>query len=93
MAKYSVTTTLATTPTGSVLVANGAHSTNVQVDALAYAALLQSLAGNYVARPTSGTASSTTFLRGDGTWATPAGGSGSGITYDTDGMPIFQVPA
>jgi hypothetical protein len=28
----------------------------------------------------SGTPSSTTYLRGDGTWSTPAGGSGSGIT-------------
>lgn len=27
-----------------------------------------------------GTPSSTTYLRGDGTWSTPAGGSGSGIT-------------
>jgi hypothetical protein len=47
MAKYSVTTTLAAVPTGNVLLANGARTLNVQVDAVAYAALQQSLAGNY----------------------------------------------
>jgi hypothetical protein len=33
-----------------------------------------------------GTPSSTTFLRGDGTWATPAGGGGGGTTLDGTGF-------
>lgn len=31
----------------------------------------------------SGTANTTTFLRGDNTWATPAGGGGGGLTWST----------
>jgi hypothetical protein len=52
MAKYSVTTTLATTPTGNTLVANGSHSTQYQVDAAALVALQQQLDSKYVSRPT-----------------------------------------
>ena len=36
------------------------------------------------ARLGSGTASNSTFLRGDNTWATPSGGGGSGWTPDSD---------
>jgi len=52
---------------------------------------------------TSGTASATTYLRGDGTWSTPAGGSGlpasvvadatKVLTVDGSGAPIWQAPA
>jgi len=51
---------------------------------------------------TSGTASATTYLRGDGSWVTPAGGSGlpasvvadatKVLTVDGTGAPIWQAP-
>jgi hypothetical protein len=40
----------------------------------------------------SGTASSTTYLRGDNTWATPAGGGGSG-SYDITITSLAQLAA
>jgi hypothetical protein len=39
-----------TTPTGSVLVANGSHTTQYQVDSAAYAALQQQLSSNYASK-------------------------------------------
>jgi hypothetical protein len=55
---------------------------------------------------TSGTASSTTFLRGDGTWATPTGGTGTTLptpampadkdkvlTVDAAGAAVWKAPA
>lgn len=51
---------------------------------------------------TSGTASATTYLRGDGTWSTPAGGNGlpasvvadatKVLTVDGTGAPVWQAP-
>jgi hypothetical protein len=93
MAEYYGVTTFAAPPSADTSINNVATTTNVQVDAVAYAALQQSLAGNYVSKPTSGTASATTYLRGDGTWAAPAGSGTSNIALDTDGVPYFQTGA
>jgi hypothetical protein len=50
MAEYYGVTTFAAPPSADTSINNVATTTNVQVDAVAYAALQQSLAGNYVAR-------------------------------------------
>jgi len=55
---------------------------------------------------TSGTAGATTYLRGDGVWATPTGGTGTSLptpsmpadqtkvlTVDATGTPVWQAPA
>jgi hypothetical protein len=78
MAKYSVTTTLATTPTGNTLVANGASTSNVQVDAAAYAALLQQLR------------SSATFAGAQPTY-TPSGGTADTLATSTDAAGLALV--
>jgi len=40
-----------------------------------------------------GTPGSTTFLRGDGTWATPAGGGGTEVFVEDPGAPGTYVPS
>ena len=39
----------------------------------------------------SGTPSTTTYLRGDGTWATPAGGGGGGTDGVADSVDLFEA--
>ena len=53
-------------------------NTSVTLPASGY---LISTTTNMAANPVTGTPSSTTFLRGDGTWATVSGGGGGGGTY------------
>jgi hypothetical protein len=103
MARYAVTVQLATMtpPTGNVLVASGAKTLNVQVDAVAYAALQQSLAGKYATWdgthltqggsviPISGGAVSNIALDTDGVPYFSAGASGVTLSTDTDGVPYF----
>jgi hypothetical protein len=94
MASYVVSIDYPTAPTGGVLSGKNIVAVNYELTVGAQAAVAALMSG-YVAQPSSGTPSSTTFLRGDGTWATPAGGGGatSNVGVDTDGVPYFNSGA
>ena len=77
-----VTTSGTLTPTLSAnLQAWHALATSAKADASHTHAASDIVSGTIAtARLGSGTANSTTYLRGDGTWATPAGGGGGSVT-------------
>jgi len=81
----SATLTLAN---GSTLATSGAYSTTLTATATTAVTLPTSgyLIGSVTqlgANPVTGTPSSTTYLRGDGTWSTPAGGGGSYLSWQS----------
>lgn len=77
-----ITTSGTLTPTlSATLQAWHALATSAKADASHTHAASDIISGTIAtARLGSGTANSTTYLRGDGTWATPAGGGGGSVT-------------
>lgn len=80
--------------TGSPITASGSIGLTLSANLQAWSGLAPSAkadtahthtVGDLVA---SGTPSSTTYLRGDGTWATPAGGGGGGGTVTSVGVSV-----
>ena len=63
-------------------------NTSVTLPASGY---LISTTTNMAANPVTGTPSSTTYLRGDGTWATPAGGGSGTVNSGTTGQLAYYA--
>lgn len=69
-------------------IAAGTSGASFAADSANWTPLLASVTAPGGIVTSSGTPSGTTFLRGDGTWAVPAGGGGGGATIDTTAADI-----